>query len=162
MFGVLFSGEHAPHHKQADTQTERESWQRQQNWLFLRSDFLLKLQSARAYVECAARAADPLVERATGEIIAGARPRHEVQRDIRAKERARETLAKRYRSATLPEVPALGLHLFSLQPSQGHGSILAGSKLSWLCTGCAEPGGQGVAPEGRFASSQANGCEECV
>ncbi|KAK9821755.1 hypothetical protein WJX81_004208 [Elliptochloris bilobata] len=46
---------------------------------------------------------DSLVERATGEIVAGERPRHEVQRDIRAKERARDILAKRYRSATLPE-----------------------------------------------------------
>ena len=44
-----------------------------------------------------------MVERATGEIVAGARPRHEVQRDIRIKERARDMLAKRYRSATLPE-----------------------------------------------------------
>ena len=44
-----------------------------------------------------------MVERATGEIVAGARPRHEVQRDIRLKERARDALAKRYRSATLPE-----------------------------------------------------------
>ena len=113
---------------------------------------MLKLLFARAYVEYAARAADPLVERATGEIIAGARPRHEVQRDIRAKERARETLAKRYRSATLPEVPALGLHLFNLQPPEGHDSKLTGSKLSWQCTGGAEPVVQRVAPGGRLAS----------
>ena len=44
--------------------------------------------------------------------MAGARARHEVQRDIRLKERARDALAKRYRSATLPEArPPLCLPL---------------------------------------------------
>jgi uncharacterized membrane protein YecN with MAPEG domain len=48
--------------------------------------------------------ADPLMERATAEIVAGDRPRHEIQRDIKAKERARELLVRKYRSGTLPEV----------------------------------------------------------
>ncbi|KAL4434628.1 hypothetical protein ABPG77_002751 [Micractinium sp. CCAP 211/92] len=42
---------------------------------------------------------DPLMEPATAEIVAGEGiPRHEVQRRIKIKERARETLARRYRS----------------------------------------------------------------
>jgi hypothetical protein len=41
----------------------------------------------------------PQVPLATAEIVARGRPRHEVQRDIKAKERAREALAKRYRWA---------------------------------------------------------------
>ena len=48
--------------------------------------------------------ADPMMERATGEILAGDRPRAEVQRDIKQKERAREALVRRHRSAQLPEV----------------------------------------------------------
>eukprot|EP00208_Stichococcus_sp_RCC1054_P004237 CAMPEP_0206139960 /NCGR_PEP_ID=MMETSP1473-20131121/7831_1 /ASSEMBLY_ACC=CAM_ASM_001109 /TAXON_ID=1461547 /ORGANISM="Stichococcus sp, Strain RCC1054" /LENGTH=576 /DNA_ID=CAMNT_0053533915 /DNA_START=228 /DNA_END=1955 /DNA_ORIENTATION=+ len=40
--------------------------------------------------------ADPLAEKATAEIKSAGRPRHEIQRDIRAKERARDALAKRY------------------------------------------------------------------
>jgi hypothetical protein len=48
--------------------------------------------------------ADPLMERATAEIVAGARPRHEIQRDIKQKERARELLTRKYKSSALPEV----------------------------------------------------------
>ena len=48
--------------------------------------------------------ADPMMERATGEILAGDRPRAEVQRDIKQKERAREAVVRRHRSAQLPEV----------------------------------------------------------
>lgn len=48
--------------------------------------------------------ADPMLERATGEIVAGDRPRADVQRDIKQKERAREALVRRHRSAQLPEV----------------------------------------------------------
>ena len=48
--------------------------------------------------------ADPLMERATAEILAGARPRHEIQRDIKQKERAREMLVRKYKSSALPEV----------------------------------------------------------
>lgn len=46
---------------------------------------------------------DPLMHTATAEIIAEGRSRPEVQRDIRAKERAREMLSKRYRSSSLGE-----------------------------------------------------------
>lgn len=37
------------------------------------------------------------------EIVAGERPRAQVQRDIKHKERAREALAKKYRNAQLTE-----------------------------------------------------------
>ncbi|BDA42942.1 UPF0652 protein [Coccomyxa sp. Obi] len=47
--------------------------------------------------------ADPMMEKATGEIVAGDRPRADVQRDIKQKERAREALVRRHRSAQLPE-----------------------------------------------------------
>lgn len=40
---------------------------------------------------------DPLLELATAEIVARDRPRAQVQRDIKQKERAREALAKKYR-----------------------------------------------------------------
>lgn len=40
---------------------------------------------------------DPLMQSATAEIIAGDRPRYEVQRDIKVKEKAREALARKYR-----------------------------------------------------------------
>ncbi|KAI8475174.1 MAG: hypothetical protein J3K34DRAFT_487062 [Monoraphidium minutum] len=46
---------------------------------------------------------DPLVATATAEIVSRGRPRHEVQRDIRNKERAREALARKYRTAALSE-----------------------------------------------------------
>eukprot|EP00195_Chlamydomonas_chlamydogama_P017300 CAMPEP_0202908130 /NCGR_PEP_ID=MMETSP1392-20130828/44986_1 /ASSEMBLY_ACC=CAM_ASM_000868 /TAXON_ID=225041 /ORGANISM="Chlamydomonas chlamydogama, Strain SAG 11-48b" /LENGTH=653 /DNA_ID=CAMNT_0049597303 /DNA_START=132 /DNA_END=2093 /DNA_ORIENTATION=+ len=46
---------------------------------------------------------DPLMEAATAEIVAGDRPRYEVQRDIKVKEKARETLARRYKSSQLAE-----------------------------------------------------------
>lgn len=46
---------------------------------------------------------DPLVEAATAEIVAGGRPRPEIQRDIRRKEKAREALVQRYSSNRLPE-----------------------------------------------------------
>lgn len=44
------------------------------------------------------------MERATAEIVAGDRPRAEIQRDIKAKERAREALVRKYRSGNLSEV----------------------------------------------------------
>jgi hypothetical protein len=43
---------------------------------------------------------DPLLEIATAEIVAGERPRAQVQRDIKAKERAREALSRKYRCGT--------------------------------------------------------------
>ncbi|PNW82263.1 hypothetical protein CHLRE_06g278154v5 [Chlamydomonas reinhardtii] len=46
---------------------------------------------------------DALMHTATAEIISGDRPRHEIQRDIKLKERARETLSRRYRSNRLSE-----------------------------------------------------------
>ncbi|KXZ52275.1 hypothetical protein GPECTOR_10g906 [Gonium pectorale] len=46
---------------------------------------------------------DPLMQTATAEIVAGSRPRHEVQRDIKIKEKAREALSRRYRSGALSE-----------------------------------------------------------
>lgn len=46
---------------------------------------------------------DPLIEVATAEIASAGVPRSEVQRRIKAKERAREALARRHRSAALPE-----------------------------------------------------------
>ncbi|KAG2500287.1 hypothetical protein HYH03_001865 [Edaphochlamys debaryana] len=46
---------------------------------------------------------DSMLHTATAEIIAGDRPRHEVQRDIKVKEKARESLSRRYRNARLTE-----------------------------------------------------------
>jgi len=46
---------------------------------------------------------DPLLDRATAEIQAGDRPRYEVQRDIKAKERAREAIARKYCSSRLSQ-----------------------------------------------------------
>lgn len=46
---------------------------------------------------------DPLMEVATAEIQAADRPRYEIQKDIKAKEKAREALAKRYKSSNLSE-----------------------------------------------------------
>jgi len=46
---------------------------------------------------------DPLVATATAEIVARNRPRAAVQRDIKSKERARDTLARKYRTKTLGE-----------------------------------------------------------
>ena len=48
--------------------------------------------------------ADPLMEKATAEIVAGARLRHDIQRDIKQKERAREILVKKFKTGALPEV----------------------------------------------------------
>lgn len=39
---------------------------------------------------------DPLLTSATAEIVAGDRPRAQIQRDIKAKEKARELLTRRY------------------------------------------------------------------
>jgi hypothetical protein len=44
---------------------------------------------------------DPLLEVATAEIVAGDRPRAQVQRDIKHKERAREALSRKYRYGTV-------------------------------------------------------------
>ncbi len=46
---------------------------------------------------------DGLVEVATAEIKSAGRPRHEVQRDIKRKEKARAHLAAKYRTSALPE-----------------------------------------------------------
>ncbi|KAG2439554.1 hypothetical protein HXX76_004907 [Chlamydomonas incerta] len=46
---------------------------------------------------------DGLMHTATAEIVAGDRPRHEIQREIKLKEKARETLSRRYRSSRLSE-----------------------------------------------------------
>ncbi len=62
---------------------------------------------------------DPLLERATAEIIAGDRPRYEVQRDIKKKEVAREQLARKYKSSQLPEVQHC---FFPLPPASLTGS----------------------------------------
>ena len=61
--------------------------------------------------------ADPLVERATAEIMAGGRPRQDIQRDIKAKERAREALVRKHRSASLPEVRAWSEHTSAARSS---------------------------------------------
>ena len=52
--------------------------------------------------------ADPLMEKATAEIVASSRPRFEIQRDIKQKERARDMLVKKYKTSSLPEVGSLG------------------------------------------------------
>ena len=52
--------------------------------------------------------ADPLMEKATAEIVAGARARLDIQRDIKQKERAREVLVKKYKTGALPEVRSTG------------------------------------------------------
>ena len=51
--------------------------------------------------------ADPFMEKATAEIVAGSRPRFDIQRDIKQKERAREMLVRKYKSSSLPEVHTL-------------------------------------------------------
>ena len=51
--------------------------------------------------------ADPLMEKATAEIMASSRPRFEIQRDIKQKERARDMLVKKYKTSSLPEVGSL-------------------------------------------------------
>ena len=48
--------------------------------------------------------ADPLMEKATAEIVSGTRLRHDIQRDIKQKERARDMLVKKYKTSSLPEV----------------------------------------------------------
>lgn len=52
--------------------------------------------------------ADPLMEKATAEIVSGSRPRYDIQRDIKQKERARDMLVKKYKTSSLPEVGSLG------------------------------------------------------
>lgn len=56
---------------------------------------------------------DPLMESATAEIEVGNRPRYEIQRAIRSKERARETIAKRYSNSRISEETLL-LCLYSI------------------------------------------------
>lgn len=51
--------------------------------------------------------ADPLMEKATAEIVAGSRPRSDIQRDIKQKERARDMLVRRYKTSLLAEVGSL-------------------------------------------------------
>jgi hypothetical protein len=58
------------------------------------------LRTVAAFLEergAAALLDEPLLELATAEIIAADRPRAQVQRDIKHKERAREALSKKYR-----------------------------------------------------------------
>ncbi|PNH09778.1 hypothetical protein TSOC_003592 [Tetrabaena socialis] len=62
---------------------------------------------------------DPLLETAAAEIIAGERPRHEIQRDIKVKERARETLGRRYRSARLSDEDILSC-IYSLSDNNSY------------------------------------------
>ena len=52
--------------------------------------------------------ADPLMEKATAEIVSGSRPRFDIQRDIKQKERARDMLVKKYKTSSLPEVSSPG------------------------------------------------------
>lgn len=62
------------------------------------------LRTVASFLEeygAAALLEDPLLELATAEIIAGDRPRAQVQRDIKQKERAREALSKKYRYGVL-------------------------------------------------------------
>ena len=47
---------------------------------------------------------DPLMEKATREIVSQGRSRAEIQRDIKEKERARDTLARRWGTSLLPVV----------------------------------------------------------
>ncbi|GLC41087.1 hypothetical protein PLESTB_000944400 [Pleodorina starrii] len=62
---------------------------------------------------------DPLMHTATAEIVAGERPRHEVQRDIKVKEKAREALSRRYRSARLSEEEIL-LCIYSISDNNSY------------------------------------------
>ncbi|GIL49858.1 hypothetical protein Vafri_6156 [Volvox africanus] len=62
---------------------------------------------------------DSLMHTATAEIIAGERPRHEVQRDIKIKEKAREALSRRYRSARLSEEEIL-LCIYSISDNNSY------------------------------------------
>ncbi|GIM01993.1 hypothetical protein Vretimale_6695 [Volvox reticuliferus] len=62
---------------------------------------------------------DSLMHTATAEIIAGERPRHEVQRDIKVKEKAREALSRRYRSARLSEEEIL-LCIYSISDNNSY------------------------------------------
>ncbi|EFJ53122.1 hypothetical protein VOLCADRAFT_115699 [Volvox carteri f. nagariensis] len=62
---------------------------------------------------------DPLMHTATAEIVAGERPRHEVQRDIKIKEKAREALSRRYRTARLSEEEIL-LCIYSISDNNSY------------------------------------------
>ncbi|GFR42252.1 hypothetical protein Agub_g3147 [Astrephomene gubernaculifera] len=62
---------------------------------------------------------DPLMQPATAEIVAGDRPRHEIQRDIKVKERAREALSRRYRSSRLSEEEIL-LCIYSISDNNSY------------------------------------------
>ena len=64
--------------------------------------------------------ADALMEKATAEIVAGARARHDIQRDIKQKERAREILVKKYKTAALPEVRSAPRACLCSRCSQRH------------------------------------------
>eukprot|EP00210_Caulerpa_lentillifera_P005855 g5599.t1 len=56
---------------------------------------------------------DPLMESATAEIVTGNRPRNEIQRAIRSKERARECLVRKYSNGRISEETLL-LCLYSI------------------------------------------------
>ena len=67
--------------------------------------------------------ADPLMEKATAEIVAGARARHDIQRDIKQKERAREILVKKYKTGALPEVRSAARARLCSQCSLHHRAV---------------------------------------
>ncbi|KAK9816451.1 hypothetical protein WJX72_000489 [[Myrmecia] bisecta] len=74
---------------------------------------LRTVHSHLAELGCTDLLADPLMEVATAEIVVGERPRHEIQRDIKKKERARETLARKYARGQVKEEDIL-LCLYSI------------------------------------------------
>ncbi|CAL5219476.1 g1312 [Coccomyxa viridis] len=63
--------------------------------------------------------ADPLMEKATAEIVSGSRPRYDIQRDIKQKERARDMLVKKYKTSSLPEEDILRC-LYSLSDNNSY------------------------------------------
>jgi len=62
---------------------------------------------------------DPLMSTATAEIVAGDRPRSQIQRDIKTKERAREALAKKYCTSQLSQEDIL-LCLYSISDNNSY------------------------------------------
>ncbi|GAB4816186.1 hypothetical protein N2152v2_003232 [Parachlorella kessleri] len=62
---------------------------------------------------------DPLLQLAVAEIVSEGRPRHEIDRAIKAKERARAQLAKRYRSHHLSEDDIL-LCMYSISDNNSY------------------------------------------
>ena len=92
---------------------------------------------------------DPHMTTATAEIVAGERPRHEVQRDIKAKERARAQLARKWvphlpfsiedaiaraTQVQTPPPPPPSLPFICLPVSNGHpsGQWSTAQQVSWI------------------------------